>query len=93
MAKLAKLANIVGKDLRAANFTQDQVDTVTDAIHQANVEPGTYNTAVVFLGLITIALAVGSVVLAALQRDVAEGLWGALGAGIGGLAGIFMAGE
>jgi len=35
-------------------------------------------------------LAIVSILLAILNKPLPEALWGALGAGIGGLAGIFM---
>ncbi len=51
----------------------------------------TYNTAILFLGAVTLLLAIGAISLPAFDKEVADALWGALGAGIGGLAGIFMA--
>lgn len=59
----------------------------------ANLPPETYKKAVIFLGWATVALALGSMLLAGLAKEVPEALWGALGAGIGGLAGIFMGRE
>ena len=49
----------------------------------------TYNKAVIFLGAATLIVAVGGILLAALNKTVPDALWTALGAGIGGLAGIF----
>ena len=49
----------------------------------------TYDKAVIFLGYVTLLVAVGGILLAALNKTVPDALWTALGAGIGGLAGIF----
>lgn len=54
-----------------------------------NLPDKTYNAAVIFLGIATVSMVIGAVVLAAIDKSV-DALWGALGAGIGGLAGIFM---
>jgi hypothetical protein len=49
-----------------------------------------YKYAVLFLGVATLILAMGGVGLAGLQvKVIPDALWTALGAGIGGLAGIF----
>jgi len=58
-----------------------------------NLPPEAYKKAVIFLGSATLVLALGSILLAGLGQEVSEALWGALGAGIGGLAGIFMGKE
>jgi len=64
----------------------NRVDTaVKDSLSQ-----GTYDKAVLFLGWVTVLLTVGTLALAYLDK-APEALWGALGAGIGGLAGIFTA--
>ena len=49
----------------------------------------TYDKAVIFLGFATLIVAVGGILLAAIGGTVPDALWTALGAGIGGLAGIF----
>jgi hypothetical protein len=54
------------------------------------MKPETLTSAVIFLGLATLVLAVGSMALVLNDKTVPEALWSALGAGIGGLAGIFM---
>ena len=54
------------------------------------MKPETLDKAVMFLGLATLALVVGGILLAAMGKDVPEPLWSVLGAGIGGLAGVFM---
>lgn len=59
-----------------------------DAIKNLKLSPETYDTAVWFLGIATVILAIGSMVLVGLDK-ASEAVWGALGAGIGGLAGIF----
>ncbi len=69
-------------------------DAQLDAASQAIVDKlpsKTYNTAILFLGAVTLLLAIGAVLLPVFDKEVADALWGALGAGIGGLAGIFMA--
>lgn len=49
----------------------------------------TYDKAVIFLGFATLIVALGGILLAAIGKTVPDALWTALGAGIGGLAGIF----
>jgi len=49
----------------------------------------TYDKAVIFLGFATLIVALGGILLASLDKTVPDALWTALGAGIGGLAGIF----
>jgi len=44
---------------------------------------------VIFLGFATLIVAVGGILLAAINKEAPDALWTALGAGIGGLAGIF----
>lgn len=53
------------------------------------VPENTYDKAVIFLGAATLVVAVGGILLAAIGKTVPDALWTALGAGIGGLAGIF----
>lgn len=54
-----------------------------------SVPARTYNKAIIFLGFATLIVALGGILLAALDKNVPDALWTALGAGIGGLAGIF----
>ena len=79
----------VKKDLDKQGFTPEQTRTIQDVII-ANLKPETLDKAVVFLGLVTLALVVGGILLAGIGKEVPEPLWSVLGAGIGGLAGIFM---
>ncbi len=79
----------VKEDLARHGFTPDQAQKVQEVII-ANMKPETLDKAVVFLGLATLALIVGGILLAALGREVPDPLWSVLGAGIGGLAGVFM---
>jgi hypothetical protein len=79
----------VGEDLHAQGIAADTIQKVKSTII-ANIPPQTLDKAVLFLGLATIVLAGGSIILAGLGKSVPEALWSALGAGIGGLAGIFM---
>ncbi len=80
---------IMGDVEQVDGLSAEQVAAVKDSI-QSNLPAKTYNTAVLFLGLITIVSAIGSILLPAIGASVPEALWSALGAGIGGLAGIFM---
>ena len=82
----------VEEALKAEGFSAADTQKVRGAI-MAHLPAKTYNTAILFLGWATVALAVGSIVLAGVGNAVPEALWGALGAGIGGLAGIFMSKE
>ncbi|MGB8316782.1 MAG: hypothetical protein WCE54_01560 [Ignavibacteriaceae bacterium] len=79
----------VKEDLARHGFTPDQAQKVQEVII-ANMKPETLDKAVVFLGLATLALIVGGILLAGLGREVPDPLWSVLGAGIGGLAGVFM---
>ena len=79
----------VKEDLAKHGFTPDQAQKVQEVII-ANMKPETLDKAVVFLGLATLALIVGGILLAGLGREVPDPLWSVLGAGIGGLAGVFM---
>jgi hypothetical protein len=79
------------KTLEGYGVTDPDIEQKVRSAIAANLPSKTYNMAVVFLGLVTLVLALGSIGLAGLGRSVPEALWGALGAGIGGLAGIFMA--
>ena len=80
--------------VKSAMKQQGIPDQYLEAAGMAVVQsmpPKTYTTAVLFLGCVTVLLAAGAIGLAAFGKEVADALWGALGAGIGGLAGIFMA--
>lgn len=83
--------------LAKALVTQGLIDPAKESEAQStisgNLPPETYNKAVIFLGWATVVLTLGSILLAGLDKEVPEALWGALGAGIGGLAGIFMGKE
>ncbi len=79
----------VADDLAGQGVDADTIAKVRSTI-TANMPPETIDKAVVFLGLTTIVLALGGIFLPGLGKAVPEALWTALGAGIGGLAGIFM---
>lgn len=85
MAQL-KVAAIM-KDLQEKNVDIATIEKVKNTLE--NMKPETIDKAVLFLGWATLILALGSIMLAVLDK-VPDALWGALGAGIGGLAGIFM---
>jgi len=76
------------QNLMGAQLTPEQTEKVKAAV-AASLPEKTYNMAVIFLGIATVALVLGSILLGGLG-DVPEPLWGALGAGIGGLAGVFV---
>lgn len=84
----AKLDMVV-QALASEGFNEEQTQKVEAAI-AASLPEKTYNMAVVYLGVVTVALVLGSILLGGLEKEVPEALWGALGAGIGGLAGVFM---
>jgi hypothetical protein len=79
----------IEKPLEEQGFTQEQIQKVKNTI-LVNLKPETYDKAVIFLGWVTLALALGSILLVSIGKSVPEALWGTLGAGIGGLAGIFI---
>lgn len=87
------LADKVADQLaKIGGFTPDQISQVNVAIAN-NFPSKTYIIAVCFLGAITLTLAVGAIWLVLNDKENIEALWGVLGAGIGGLAGIFAARE
>ena len=77
------------KDIKSEGFDDEQSQKIEKVI-KSYIPPEAFNQAVLFLGWVTVVLAVGSILLASLDKSLPEALWGALGAGIGGLAGIFM---
>lgn len=87
------MADLKVKEIREAlvaeGLPQEKVDAALVRFLQ-DIKPETIHLAVVFLGLATLILTAGSVYLAACGKTVPEALWTALGAGIGGLAGIYM---
>jgi hypothetical protein len=74
--------------LKEAGLDDGKIDMVKGAIK--SLPPKAYNNAVFFLGCATLVITLGGVFLIAYNKTVPDGLWTALGAGIGGLAGIFM---
>ena len=79
----------IGKDLEKKGVDSDTINTVKQTIAD-KMEPQTIDKAVLFLGWATVVLAVGGILLAGLGKPVPDALWATLGAGVGGLAGIFM---
>lgn len=71
--------------LRNDGFSETQAEWVASML-QAQPRPRVYIWAVVFLGAATYVLALGAIVL----RATPDALWTAVGAGLGGLTGIFM---
>jgi hypothetical protein len=89
MAKVRIDTDKIRKELIAQNVDPQVINKVDQTI-SANVLPeSVYRSAVLYLGFATILLVVGGVLLVAICRQTPEALWAALGAGIGGLAGIF----
>jgi hypothetical protein len=75
-------------NLEVQGFNDPQTkEKILNAIK--GVPEPTYSKAVIFLGAATLIVAVGGILLAAIDKTVPDALWTALGAGIGGLAGIF----
>jgi hypothetical protein len=91
MAKAQVELDRIPRSLREAGFADAQIQQAQNAVEAAVVPEKTYTTAVLFLGIVTLVLGIGTILLAALNRTLPEGLWVVLGAGIGGLAGIFKA--
>jgi hypothetical protein len=75
-------------DLRAAGATHAVIEQAIDSLN-ANYPPKTYTVAVWFLGSATIILIAGAVASVLLGKETSDALWTAVGAGLGGLAGIF----
>ena len=73
--------------LLASGIPENQTKEIMERI-SSTIPPRVYMYAVSFLGAVTVILAIGSIVLASLD-GAPEALWTALGAGLGGLAGIF----
>lgn len=71
--------------LQSDGFSQSQVQRVASLL-EASPRPRVYIWAVVFLGAATYVLALGAILL----RATPDALWTAVGAGLGGLTGIFM---
>ena len=84
--KVMEIQGSLRNSLPSGKVTDQEIEKAAEAV--AALPSKTYNLAVVFLGLVTVILAAGAIYLG---DGVNEALWGALGAGIGGLAGIFMA--
>lgn len=85
---MSSLVAQIRDDLSKAGLDQHAVNTATK-IMEERLPPKTYTAAVWFLGIITIILAGGAIASVVLKTGGAEGLWGAVGAGVGALAGIF----
>ena len=79
----------LGDALKREGYDAADVEKIRRAVRSVSEE--TYNKAVVFLGLTTLFLAAGCIVLLAKEVPLPEAYWTVLGAAIGGLAGIFTA--
>lgn len=60
------------------------------SIMKANLPVKTLTAAIHYLGWATLLLVVGCIVLPYYDKTPPEAIWGALGAGIGAMAGIFV---
>jgi len=80
----------VKSHLRSENFSEDQIQTIVKVIRD-NLPPEILSKALIFLGIVTVVLAAGFILLIARGETVPGEGWTALAAGIGGLAGIFTA--
>lgn len=74
-------------DLIAAGAAPDILKTAQESIDK-NLPKKTYTLAVKFLGWATLLLIAGAIASLLLNKSAAA-LWTAVGAGLGGLAGIF----
>ena len=75
-------------ELRAVGLSDKELVAVHEWVEKT-FPPRVYRTAVRFLGWVTVLLAAGAVALLAFDYASPEALWALVGAGIGGLAGIF----
>ncbi len=85
---MSKQQDAVLRDLDAAGATTEVIETARASLGK-NFPEKVYSLAVVYLGIATILLVLGAVVLLWLGKEAPDGLWVAVGAGIGALAGIF----
>ena len=68
---------------------KDKLQGVEKILQGFQFPPETYKIAIYFLGIVTTILGIGAVSLGFRSVTIPDGLWAVLGAGIGGLAGIF----
>ena len=85
---MSRLMHAVLEDLKDARVDHAVVDQVRESLER-NIPDRVYTASVWLLGIATISLTVGAIVLLALGRQTPDALWAALGAGLGGLAGVF----
>jgi len=85
---MSTLSEKVTADLQAAGATPDLVKAARMSIEQ-NMPKITYTLAVKFLGWATLLLIAGAITSLLIHKSASEALWTAVGAGLGGLAGIF----
>ena len=76
--------------LRNVRATDEIVEEARRAL-ELNFPEQTYNVAVWSLGVATNILIVGAVLSLLLERGSSDAVWTAVGAGVGGLAGVFAA--
>jgi hypothetical protein len=84
-----KVEPIISK-LKSWNvLSAEQLSELESDLRNA-IPENVYKVAIYFLGAITALLVIGAIVLAMSEKGAPDAIWAALGAGIGGLAGIFM---
>ncbi len=82
--------NSMLEQLEKNGSTPEQITAFQKAYYD-NMPEEVYIKAVNFLGYVTGVLVLGAVLLLCIKINVTEALWGAIGAGIGGLAGVVTA--
>jgi hypothetical protein len=85
----SKIDSIIGKVKGYNVLSADQLYEFESDLRNA-LPKDVYKVAIYFLGAVTVLLVVGSIVPAMSEKGAPDAIWAALGAGIGGLAGIFM---
>ena len=85
-----KRINKMLEQLEKNGSTPEQLTSFQKAYYD-NMPEEVYIKAVNFLGYVTGVLVLGAVLLLGFNITVNEALWGAIGAGIGGLAGVVTA--
>lgn len=80
--KVEKVINDLGLPNDKTEETVEKLRTI--------IPPETYKTAIHYLGLTTIILVLGVIAIVIFEGTLPEAVWGVIGAGMGGLVGIFM---
>ena len=86
---MAKRFEKMEKELRNEGLDDDVAQKAME-VFKANLPPPVYKSAIHYLGSATILLVFGSIAMYIYKGALPDAIWGAIGAGIGGLAGLFM---